>query len=108
MLLFQYFIVANKSNTSTPHKHQDGFIVDPPSIPVHNGTNVILCFKFFYSCSFVLDTSRDNEGIDHDSEPLRGNGRGSHEAYSQSNSSKEKNKLVNRLISSKMLLRLCS
>ncbi|CAF4252756.1 unnamed protein product [Rotaria socialis] len=39
--------------------------IDPPSIPVHN------------------DTSRDNEGADHDSYPLRNNGRGSHEANSQ-------------------------
>ncbi|CAF0765908.1 unnamed protein product [Adineta ricciae] len=36
-----------------------------PSIPVHN------------------DTSHDDEGKDHDSEPLKNNGRGSHEASAQ-------------------------
>ncbi len=35
-------------------------------------------FKLF------LDTSRDNEGAEHDSEPMRGNGRGTYEASSQS------------------------
>lgn len=34
---------------------------------------------------FVLDTSHDDDGINHDSEPIQGNGRGSHEANSQSN-----------------------
>lgn len=32
----------------------------------------------------LKDSSRDNEGVEHDSYPLRNNGRGSHEANSQS------------------------
>ncbi|CAF0890462.1 unnamed protein product [Rotaria sordida] len=56
---------ANVSNTFNRNEHEQLAKIDLPSIPVHN------------------DTSRDNEGADHDSDPLRNNGRGSHEANSQ-------------------------
>ncbi|CAF2997803.1 unnamed protein product [Rotaria sp. Silwood2] len=70
--IFCFFIDANVqakdihvSNASSFTDHEHLVKIDPPSIPVHN------------------DTSRDNEGADHDSEPLRNNGRGTHEANSQ-------------------------
>mgnify|MGYP006892786259 CR=1 FL=1 len=50
----------------------------------HTGT--IDSFFFFLKNDFALvDRSHDHEGDEHDSEPMRNGGRGTHEANSQSN-----------------------
>ncbi|CAF1317958.1 unnamed protein product [Rotaria sp. Silwood1] len=56
---------AHVSSTSNLTERENLANIDHPSIPVHN------------------DTSHDQDGVNHDSEPLRNNGRGSHEANSQ-------------------------